>query len=219
MIEDPDFDTWLALVFDPSAGDDPFHDWYWSAEADPFRLSPPVLADHLLRLLEAPGRHLELHHDNQVASGLDYLFNPACGGDVRDLGHPSVAHADRLEIMARLPRLWAELVVPRAPQALGHLSEDGGRLAAWAYMVWDVCALDVPADPAEARTYAAAQVEAMGAILALPHAAAQESALHGLGHDGSPQAITIIDRWLADGTPARPELLPYARAARTGCIL
>lgn len=218
MIDDPDFETWLRFCFDPPAGGDPFNDWYWSNTEDPFRLSPPVAAAHVLELLQAPGALLAMHHDHQVAAGLKYIFDPGCGGDARLLGEPEVAQADRLAVASLIDRLYAEIVVPRCPGYLGHLSEDGGRLAGLAYMFWDTCFLGQPADEAEAAAYEAAQIEAMGRTLALPHAAAQEGALHGLGHAGGDRARQIIDDWLAHGRPARPELVRYAEAARTGCI-
>lgn len=219
MIRDPDFETWLRLCFDPPADADSFNDWYWPLDADPFELTPPVAAAHVLMLLEEPGHHLGMHHDYQVDSGLNYIFNPACGGDARLLGEREVTQAQRLEVAARIDRLYAELILPRCPQVLGHLSEDGGRLAGTAYMFWDTSYLGAPAEPTEAEQYRAAQIEAMGRILALPHAAAQEGALHGLGHAGGDRARQIIDRWLDEDAPARPELVSYAKAARTGCIL
>lgn len=218
-LEDPDFETWLALCFDPPAGDDPFHDWYWTPEPAPFVLSPPVAAAHILRLLEAPGALLRMHHENQVASGLKYIFDPGCGGDAALIATAPVTEADRLAVARRIDRLYSELVVPRCPQVLGHLSEDGGRLAGLAYMFWDIAHLG-PA-PGEGGAFTDALLDAMGRTLALPHAAAQEGALHGLGHWGAANDAKthhIIDRWLADGAPARPELVAYARAARSGCI-
>lgn len=220
-LRDPDFETWLRLCFDPPAGDDPFHDWYWSIDADPFSLSPPVAARHILALLERPGALLEMHHDNQVASGLKYVFDTGCGGDSRLLESMEVAQADRLEIAARIDRLYSELF-SRAPEVLGHRSEEGGRLAGLAYMFWDTSSFGMPAREGERQAFQEALIEAMGRILALPHAAAQEGALHGLGHCGGANrglAERVIDDWLARGTPRRPELVGYAKAARSGCVL
>ena len=220
-VHDPDFKSWLGICFDPPAGDDPFDDWYWSGDDDPLVLSPEIAAAHLLRLLDAPGGLLEMHHDNQVASGLKYVFDPGCGGDSRLLEDPRVPQRDRLEIAARVDRLYGELFARRCPQVLGHLSEEGGRLAGLAYMFWDVAWFGAPPDTRERAAYFDALIDAMGRILALPHAAAQEGALHGLGHwrrDNPPKVQGIIDRWLAEGRAARPELAAYARAARTGCL-
>ena len=220
-VRDPEFEDWLRICFDPPAGDDPFGDWYWSAEDDPLDLSPRVAAAHILRLLDRPGSLLGMHHDNQVASGIKYIFDPGCGGDSRLIEDPAVSQRDRLEIAARIDRLYGELFVPRCPEVLGHLSEKGGRLAGLAYMFWDIAWFGAPPDARDRAEYFDALMDAMARILALPHAAAQEGALHGLGHwnrENPARARAIIDRWLAEGRPARLELRAYARAARTGCI-
>ena len=221
-VQDPDFPVWLAFVFDPSASDGPFGDWYWSLDPEPFETSPRVAVAHILRLLEAPGALLEMHHDNQVASGLKYVFDPGCGGEALAVGDSGVAHADRLEVAARIDRLYGEVFVPRAPPVLGHRSEEGGRLAALAYMFFDCAAFGIPAEGQQSAEFNEALLDAMARILALPHAGAQEGALHGLGHAWSrhPGRVEeIIDRWLARDRAARHELLDYARAARCGCVL
>jgi len=58
--------------------------------------------------------------------------------------------------------------------------------------------------------------------LALDSIACQESALHGLGHwhGAYPDEVeAIVDRFLAAHPTSRPELLTYARSARSGCVL
>ena len=221
-VRDPDYDRWFADCFDPPAGDDAFDDWYWSTADEPHVLTPRVAAGHVLRLLEDPGRQLSHHHENQIASGLKYVFDPACGGDARMIGDPAVPQADRLEFAGRIDRLYGELFVPLCPPVLGHRSEEGSRLAGLAYMFWDAACFDMPPDPREAAAFRAGLLDALERILWLPHACAQEGALHGLGHwtgDDRGRADAIIDRWLATSAPARPELALYARAARTGCVL
>lgn len=62
----------------------------------------------------------------------------------------------------------------------------------------------------------------MQQCLELDHPACIESALHGLGHMvfSKPKiARPIIDNFLKKHRHADPELLEYARAARTGIIL
>jgi hypothetical protein len=52
------------------------------------------------------------------------------------------------------------------------------------------------------------------------HDACRESALHGLGHLAlfDPEAAPIADTFIARSHDVRPELLAYARQARTGHI-
>jgi hypothetical protein len=67
-----------------------------------------------------------------------------------------------------------------------------------------------------------ATLAAMRSILNLDSVACQESALHGLGHwqySRPDEVASIIDGFIAESDKARPELLIYARSARSGCIL
>jgi hypothetical protein len=68
----------------------------------------------------------------------------------------------------------------------------------------------------------AAALSAMEDILDIDSVACQESALHGLGHWNTvtPERVAgIIDAFLLRNPGARPELVTYARAARSGCVL
>ena len=59
------------------------------------------------------------------------------------------------------------------------------------------------------------------AILAIPHDACRESALHGIGHwvRHYSQLADIVDQFLS-GTPGlRPELVTYAESAKAGNVL
>jgi hypothetical protein len=91
-------------------------------------------------------------------------------------------------------------------------------------MWWDgFPATSKPDDP-DRETLIDAEMKCLADVLGLVSVACQESALHGLGHwagnsDGGPTATGIIDAYLEKGVAPRPELLIYARAARTGCIL
>lgn len=213
-----DHDAWLELLFAHEAPD-----WYFDAAANTPTLPPAEIAAHTLRLLEAPGLLISRRTDAQIAGGLKYLFDYGTGfADIRDVGLAPVTPAQRLEIASRIDRLWSQLFAARCPPALGHLSEDGGPLGMVCYMFWDGFHGIEVADPTEQNSLNAAFVEAMGRILALPHPACQESALHGLGHWGEQaprRRETLIDSFLAGRRAARPELVPYARAARSGCLL
>lgn len=213
-----DYPAWLAHLFTHDAPD-----WYFDHQAELPVLPPEEIAAHTLRLLEAPGTLISSWTDTQLASGLTYLFDFGTGfADIREVGQESVTPAQRAGIAERIDRLWTQLFSARCTPTLGHLSEEGGPLNTVCYMFWDnFYGIDV-ADPTERHTLDAAFVEAMGRILTLPHPACQESALHGLGHwrERAPErSAVLIDAWLAGRRPARPELVAYARAARTGCVL
>ena len=58
-------------------------------------------------------------------------------------------------------------------------------------------------------------------LLAIPHDACRESALHGLGHwqlEYPEAAAEIIDEFLEASNDLRSELIAYAEQARIGCI-
>jgi hypothetical protein len=212
-------EDWLmAILTRPATADD----YYLSPDEDPPHATEAEMAERLGWLLAAPGERMAEYDDLSVAAGLYWIFDSAETLMIRGIGHHDVPQASRLAIVTGLERVYAEVINARCPERLGHLSEDGGPLAAFAYMAFDLLYLDRPADPREAAELDCALIEVLGRILALPHAACQEGALHGLGHwhDAAPgRAEGLIDAYLAAGAPARPELIAYARAARSGCVL
>ena len=63
--------------------------------------------------------------------------------------------------------------------------------------------------------------EVLRRILAIPHDACRESAIHGLYHFqkwNAGASTRIIDEFLATALGLRPELIEYAKAAREGKI-
>jgi len=212
-------DDWLMAILTRPATID---DYYFTPDLDPPHATASEFAAHLAWLFAAPGARMAQYDDLSVAAGLRWIFDSAEPLMFRCLGDPTIPQPARLALAAGLVPLFSEVIARRCPAALGHLSEDGGPLALTAYMFFDVIWIDSPGPPAEAAALDAAMIQAMGAILALPHAACQESALHGLGHwrDRAPdRAGALIDAYLAHRRAARPELVAYARAARTGCVL
>lgn len=212
-----DYPAWLELLFSHEAPD-----WYFDLDTETPTLPPAEIAGHTLRLLEAPGLLISCRTDDQIASGLKYLFDYGTGfAVIRDVGDASVTPVLRREIAARMDRLWTQIFAARCSTALGHLSEEGGMLNTFCYMFWDSFYGIEVADPAERHELEAAFIEVMARILAIPHPACQESALHGLGHWGrrfADRCDVLIGDFLAEGRAARPELVRYAKSARTGCI-
>jgi len=212
-----DYAAWLEMLFAHEASD-----WYFDPEVALPGLPPAETAAHVLRLLEAPGLLIGRRSDGQIASGLKYLFDYMTGfADVRDFADPSVTTAQRMALASQIDRLWTQIFAARCAPVLGHMSETATPLDMLCYMFWDgFHGIDV-ADPRERPDLNAAFIEAMGRILAIPHAACQESALHGLGHwgDQAPErAEALIDAYLAENRATRPELKRYALAARGGCV-
>ncbi len=216
---DPDYQTWLDHLF---GHPDNEPEWYFSTGFEFAPISPRTLTAHVLRLFQAPALLMTDYSDQQIASGLKYLIDNACGGDIRLVSHASVPQADRLELAALIDRVYAQIFAARCAPALGNLSEGAEHpLNMLCYMWWDSIVFDTTGDARLDREFFEALIEAMGRILAIPHPACQEGALHGLGHWGEhapARAEALIDAYLAGNRAARPELVTYARAARSGCI-
>ncbi|MDH3665896.1 MAG: hypothetical protein OEN23_03110 [Paracoccaceae bacterium] len=214
------YDDWLIHLFDHP---DNQPEWYFSLDHKFIEVSPSCLVGHVLRLFEAPALLITRFSDQQIASGLKYLIDNGCGGDLRLSGHSSVSDEARLALAERIDRVYAQIFAARCTPALGHLSEVPDQpLNMLCYMWWDIICLDPTGSTKADRLFHEALIEAMGRSLALPHAACQEGALHGLGHwgDAAPtRAEALIDAYLAENRAARPELVAYAKAARGGCIL
>ena len=88
------------------------------------------------------------------------------------------------------------------------------------YMWWEVITWGWDKGDLDAERLNAKDLHVMEVVLRLPNLACKESALHGLGHmvGHSDRAQAVIDDFLARNPDVGPELLQYARAARTGCI-
>jgi hypothetical protein len=213
------YQTWLDHLFDHPDNDP---DWYFAEGFEFSEISPQTLTAHTLRLFEAPVLLMTHFSDQQITSGLKYLIDNSCGGDIRLFSAPSVPQSDRLELAARIDRVYAQIFGARCSPALGHLSEVPDQpLNMLCYMWWDAIVLESTGDAQFDREFFTGLVEAMGRILAIPHAACQEGALHGLGHWGQhapDKAAVLIDAYIAENRAARPELVNYAHAARSGCI-
>ena len=75
---------------------------------------------------------------------------------------------------------------------------------------------------AETSGFYVATAEVMRQCLFLENPACVESGLHGLGHLATFQpkvAVPVIDVFLKNATNQSPELIGYAKQARTGMIL
>ena len=124
--------------------------------------------------------------------------------------------------LSRLIRSKALSPVELMEAVLARIDETHGDLNAVCYMWWDIAPIGgPPADPDHDQLNRAA-LDVMTDAIALDAIACQESALHGLGHWHGTypgEVETIVDRFVASHAAARPELLAYARSARTGCVL
>src|SRR5262249_31399709 len=141
-----------------------------------------------------------------------YIFYTACSDTVYLFRQSMVPEEVRLDAVRQMKHLYRDCFARRCSPSLAHLSEPGGPLNGFCYMLWDVSPL---------TSWNAVVLEVMEDALDVPHDACIESALHGLGHRyfGDKERVpAIIDRFLGRATGLRPELRAYAQAARQGEI-
>lgn len=196
--------------------------WFFDPDPDWWDPDPAQAVAYVTRLFTEAPAALEWFSDDQIAQGLTYLMNTMASGDNGWFYSRTVPEQARRECIAAMQALFRDIFAPRCKPLLSNLSEAGASsLNGVAYMWFDVLpSFALPDDPAFERLNLDL-VRTMEAILALDSAACQESALHGVGHWHrlQPQAVEqAIDRYLARGTAARPELSAYAAAARCGCV-
>src|SRR5581483_5813383 len=202
------FEDWVVAVFDPTV-------------ADPW---PPPAQDlaHLTRLFGDPTGALEGLSDEEIGVGLWSVLDSGGAGTALALNDATLPLADRVACLRLIPTLYRALFVPRCTERLGHLSEQDGRLDMICYMFWDVACFGGPPGDREGNLFEDSVLEVLEDVLELPHAACQESAVHGLGHRIArhpERAPAVLTRWLEAGPVRDPRLRPYADAARAGCIL
>ena len=100
------------------------------------------------------------------------------------------------------------------------LEQGASPLNSACYMWWDILPIHGCPDIPERAEFDAEVLVVLQRLLAIPHDACRESALHGLGHwtiDYS-KVPFIIDDFLSHTPNLRPELVAYARSAKTGVL-
>lgn len=130
------------------------------------------------------------------------------------LGDKSIEFDVRQRVVNSFETLFRDFFAVRCHPVLGHLSEEGSPLNSACFMWWDFGCWFSPSD--------LSLLPVMRSILAIDHAACQESALHGLGHQHRRHGAateSIIDEFLSRERHLRIELIEYANLVRTGRVL
>ena len=198
------------------------HPWQMGIDADWWQPEPRTGIACLTRLFADGASLLEYYHDDQIAQGLTGLVNTMAVGDqpwMRDAATPA---AERAAVWHAIATFFHDVLAPKCAPVLGHnASESGPALNGVTYMWWESFpGFTNPDDPQRALVDDA-ELSCLERVLELGSVACQEAALHGLGHwvRREPRCEAVIDRYLESGKAALPELVTYAQAARTGCIL
>jgi hypothetical protein len=194
--------------------------WFFDIDGDWWEPEPRTGVGYLTRLFSNGPEVLRWFSDAQIAQGLDGLINTSAVGDQPWMRDPVTSAEERAAAWEAVALFFAEMLAPRCSPTLGHLSEEGAALNNRTYMWWeDYPGLAGPDDP-QREIIDRAELACLESILALDSVACQEAALHGLGHwVKEPRCEAIIDAYIAADRAARPELVAYAKAARSGCIL
>lgn len=216
MAVPPRYQEWLEFCFGRTGDEtDPFRmDWDFDAP-------PEELAELFVYTMKHSGSDLIGYSDRQLSIGLQALMFNNFSTLVFELMQPRLGDDLRVEAIRSLGALYSKCLEKRSPPVLGCRSESiGNPLEFFTYMLWDVTPLDQLANREGPCRNELLQV--WRSALGSSNEACIESALHGLGHASGgmrKRAEAIIDDWIDDGPRVRPELIEYARAARTGCIL
>jgi hypothetical protein len=221
QLRDLGYDDWIEHVFAHAV---PFYEpaWYFAANADWWDAPADLAIAYLTQLFEQPEPLVERFADSQIAQGLYYLVDSGAGGYCRFLTDSSVPTEARVACISAMQTLFARLFDARCAPVLSHLDEPGtNALNSICYMWWDIMPLYGQPDGRRANPTDDACLRVMRETLRLSNPACQESALHGLGHWARAYpdfASAAIDAYLESNPAARPELVRYAQAARSGCV-
>ena len=217
-LTDLTFDEFIEFQFGAAVGKPRYLDFdedWWEPE-------PRTGIAYLARLFANGPEVLRWFSDDQIAQGLAGLVNTMAVGDQPWMRDPVTPASERAAVWPAIADFFRDVLGPRCAPVLGHLaSEQPPAINTVTYMWWESFpGFASPDDPKRAMVDDA-EIASLEQILALDSPACQEAALHGLGHwvHREPRCEAIIDRYLASAKAAIPELLTYARSARSGCIL
>ena len=153
--------------------------------------------------------------DAQVNEGIWELTS-----DLHALVSGEVPADIRLRSIRSIATLYRDCFATRCTPTLSHLDEDGSELNPICYMFWDTNhPLGYLGGVPESDPVVGAVFGVLSDTLSIRHPACQEAALHGLGHLTAtfPERVDhTIAAFLKSHKPRNPDLLAYARAARTG---
>jgi hypothetical protein len=234
------FETWIKWVFDHPVTE---REWWWDAadfEVGGRWLDRPAwrVIRFMTRLFEDPVPCVAPYSDEQIDQGLWFIFHDANSRHICSLSDGRVSYALRLRCLRSIVALHERLLVPRCAEVLNQSRErepGATPLNSICYMLWDFVYKGTLEDPGEwdlrkaiwrnrssNPKFVAHMLEALQRVLAIPHKACQEAAVHGLGHvqGGHPgEASVIIDEYLSSNPSIDPRLREYALCARAGKIM
>ena len=213
------YEEWLEFCFGQFASAKP-GDTAWSLLGDnDFDASPEEIIELFEATMLRSGTDLVEYSDMTLAVGLQVIFYPEpstiCDKLCSPL-HPPLAHRKAIRSIGRL---YLDCLDRRGLTRFTgkDIAAPNFELASCVFMLWDMSPLPNRAD---CRT-TVVLVETLAGALSCNSEGCLQSLVHGLGHMvpwGRSQHF--LDEFLMRrGDELSDELIEYAKAARTGCIL
>lgn len=215
--------VWIDHVFDHAVSD---RRWYWDSaiakSEDDWPEAPETIVVHIAETFEHAGRLLSRFSDEQLDQGFWYLFYQGPPDFIGTLLDEGVPLESRLRALRSFVPLFKQVMATRCSSHLSSFDEEDANPLNSACYMWFDEVLD-RFNP-ERLTQAQLGTDFVGIlrfILAIPHDACRESALHGIGHwvPHYPQLADMVDELLLGSPGLRPELIAYAESARAGKVL
>lgn len=210
---------WVDYVFDHPVSDP---EWHWAPDAPEWRKPPCQIATHVAEMFEQAGRLLARFSDEQLNQGFWFLISGSCSEFMDSLVDPEVPITLRLRALRSFVPLFEQVMATRCSPHLSHLDEPGANpLNSACYMWWDILSIHgCPEEPMRAE-FDAEVLVVLRRLLAIPHDACRESALHGISEWSVyyPQVSQIVDDFLTCTPNLRPDITSYAQRAKVGNVL
>lgn len=209
---------WIAHVFDHPVTEPA---WHWEDNAPQWEDSPKRNTTFIAEAFERSGELLAAFSDEQLNQGFWYLVSNSCSDFMFSLIDQCVTPTLRLRALRVFVPLFEQVMAVRCSRHLSHLDERGANpLNSACYMWWDILPIHGRPDMPERAEFDAEVLVVLRRLLAIPHDACRESALHGIGHwcMDYPIVANTIDEFLSRTPDLRPELIAYAVSAKTGVL-
>ena len=214
--------AWINQVFDHPESNPPWYHAEDAPEGDAWKETPEEIALHITETFENADYLLSRFSDGQLNQGFWYLFdtwNPDFMGTLLDEG---VSQETRLRALRSFIPLFEQVMAVRCSSHLSHLDEQGENpLNAACYMWFDELLDLFQPERLEQAKLSEELLRTLRDILAIPHDAWRESALHGIGHwvEHYSRLAATVDDFLAATPGLRPKLVAWAMRARAGQVL
>lgn len=211
--------AWINHVFDHPVSDPP---WYCDSDTEEWPEPAESVLEHIAETFENAGPLLSTFSDEQLDQGFWYLFYQGASDFMGTLLDERAPLAIRLRALRSFVPMFAQVMAARCSSHLSHLDEKGAKALNSACYMW----FDEVLDRFQPQKLIQARLDTelptiLSAILALPHDACRESALHGIRHwvGHFPVLTEIADQFLSSNRGLRRELVVYAESARAGSVL